>query len=110
MEDITVLPQVEAAGRMASFWDRALTEFNVAKALSPEALPGDVGPRTAAGKKTDKETASPETLSYPSLDHCLLGGLDGLDDAAAQRCWEELENIFRSSARAWEAWANFQKA
>ena len=54
--------------------------------------------------------ASPETLSYPSLAHCLLGGLDGLDDAAAQRCWEELENIFRSSARAWEAWANFQKA
>ena len=39
-----------------------------------------------------------------------MGGLDGLDDAAAQRCWEELEDIFRSSARAWEAWANFQKA
>ena len=28
-----VLPEVEAASRMASFWDRVVTEYNVAKAL-----------------------------------------------------------------------------
>ncbi len=110
LDDVTVLPQVEAAGRMASFWDRALTEFNVAKALSSHALPGDIGPRTKAGKKAEKELASPEMLSHRALAHCLLGGLNNLDEVAAGECWEELENIFLDTARASEAWSDFQKA
>ena len=30
----TVVPQTEAADRLATFWDRAYTEFNVAKATA----------------------------------------------------------------------------
>ena len=33
-EGVTVVPQSEAADRLAAFWDRGFTEFNVAKAMA----------------------------------------------------------------------------
>ena len=78
------VPQAEAADRLAAFWDRAYTEFNVAKAMSP-GLPGDtwkdgvcgpcaqssgdlagaVGVRQALGPGGKKQVRSPESISYP---------------------------------------------
>ena len=79
----TVLPQQEAASFMATFWDRVITEFNVANSLSnaasiqalpdnSDALPPpqpfekqdsdalfssaeDIGPKQKLGKKGERE-------------------------------------------------------
>ena len=90
------VPQAEAADRLAAFWDRAYTEYNVAKAMSPglpEAIPtggspapglasaasgasaGAVGVRQALGPAGEKQVRSPESISYGAHAHRLLGGL-----------------------------------
>ena len=33
-EGVTVVPESEAADRLAAYWDRGVTEFNVAKAIA----------------------------------------------------------------------------
>ncbi len=123
LEDNLVLPEAEAAGRMASFWDRVITEYNVAKALCTEddsggvdsggatdtTLRGDIGPRAKCGKKAEKEKASPETLSYRSFAHCLLGGPEQCSAVEEKECWDELENILRGCARASASWEDYER-
>ena len=74
------VPQAEAADRLAAFWDRTYTEYNMAKALSPEpvdGLPGGsgghgrnadlaraVGVRQGLGPIGEKQVRSPESISY----------------------------------------------
>ena len=99
-----VLPEVEAASRMASFWDRVVTEYNVAKALSgADNLQGDTGTRQKLGKKKEKEHPSPESISYQTYAHCLLGTVELPDDAESKRCWEELESILAACSRTGSA-------
>ena len=113
-ETDVVVPQTEAANRMASFWDRVFCEFNVAKAMKHandiQALPdaaheenaklmrGDVGTRQKLGKKKEKEQSSPETLSYKTLAHCLLGCLD-MTEIEEGHCWDELNHIVQNCSR-----------
>jgi len=102
-EDEKVLANDEAASLLGGFWDRILTEFNVAKALSGHAhreehdghgqdLPAkcqgadtagldclfslreDTGVRQKLGKANENEKPSPECLSYETMSHCLLDG------------------------------------
>ena len=126
----TVLPQQEAASFMATFWDRVITEFNVAKSLSnaasiqalpdnSDALPPpqpfekqdsdalfssaeDIGPRQKLGKKGERENPSPESLSYEALSHCLLGGLEEVSEDEEERCWKELDEICSQCGRLGE--------
>ena len=112
-----VLPQTEAANLMACFWDRVISEFNVAKALhqSTQALPGGpsvessaemasaTGLRQKLGKKQEKERPSPECISYKTLAHCILETLD-VSDAEEEQCWAELEHILDQCGRAHDAW------
>ena len=88
------VPQAEAADRLAAFWDRAYTEYNVAKAMSPGlpgAIPtggspapglasaasgasaGAVGVRQVLGPAGEKQVRSPESISYEAHAHCLVG-------------------------------------
>ena len=111
-----VCPQTEAATRMASFWDRAYTEFNVGKALAaptvtspsgstkanPE-LECETGPRQKLGKKREKEHASPECISYKTLAHCVLGIVE-VSDLEEKQCWEEFERILQDCSRATHSW------
>ena len=87
------VPQAEAADRLAAFWDRAYTEYNVAKAMSPGQadappsgprpcaqsagdLAGAVGVRQGLGPGGENQVRSPESISYEAHAHCLLGSLD----------------------------------
>lgn len=60
-----VVAEAEAADRLAAFWDRAYTEFNVAKTLASEVptQPGssssDVGVRQYLGPVEEKKSALP---------------------------------------------------
>ena len=63
--DAIVLPQEQAANVMASFWDRVISEFNVAKHTQAVAeVPGvdaaelqaDIGTRTNLGKRKRKQS------------------------------------------------------
>ena len=47
------VPQAEAADRLAAFWDRMYTEYNVAKALSPEPVDGLPGGSGGHGRNVD---------------------------------------------------------
>ena len=112
-----VAPQAAAATRLAIFWDRAFTEFNVAKAMAitegqagPQstssssaglgALAAEVGLRQAMGTKEERSVRSPESLSYEALAHCLLVGLElGSEDDA--RCWEELHGMKDAPVFRW---------
>ena len=108
-----VVPQAEAADRLATFWDRAYTEFNVAKAISPDAgqampanmrcgggeLAGAVGIRQALGPIGEKQVRSPESISYETHAHCLLHGLD-LGIAEDASCWNELLEILQGCSRS----------
>ena len=95
------VPQAEAENRLAAFWDRAYTEYNVAKALSPEPvdvlpgvsrghgrsadLAGAVGVRQGLGSIGEKQARSPESMFYEPHAHCLLGSLDA-GGAESDRC------------------------
>ena len=60
-----VVPEPEAADRLAAFWDRAYTEFNVAKVLAdqsstrPGAASHDVGVRQFLVSAEEKKRALP---------------------------------------------------
>ena len=103
---------------MASFWDRAITEFNVAKALASSSyalrgqdsearvgLPHDVGLRQKLGKKQEKERSSPECISYKTFAHCVLGTIE-VSDAEERQCWSEFEHILEDCGRASHAWGS----
>ena len=117
-DSTVVLPQTEAASLMASFWDRAITEFNVAKALASSShalqgqdsearvgLPHDVGLRQKLGKKQEKERSSPECISYKTFAHCVLGTIE-VSDAEEAQCWNEFEHILEDCSRASHAWGS----
>ena len=90
-DGVTVTPHSEAAERLATFWDRGFTEFNVAKAVASE-LPGSasnpdastwadlsslaatVGVREGLSKVEERGVRSPESISYEAHAHCLLQG------------------------------------
>ena len=101
------VPHAEAAERLAAFWDRAYTEYNVAKAMAPAEgppapCPGDlagaVGVRQALGPAGERQVRSPESISYEAHAHCLLGGLD-MSPADEARCWDELLDILEGCSR-----------
>ena len=114
-EEVKAKLAEDLASRLATFWDRAFTEFNVAKAMAitegqagPQstsnssaglgALAAEVGWRQAMGTKEERGVRSPESLSYEALAHCLLVGLElGSEDDA--RCWEELHGILEGCSR-----------
>ena len=64
-----VVAEVDAADRLAAFWDRAYTEFNVAKTVAhdtfslPSAASNDVGVRQSLGPAEEKQVRSPESIS-----------------------------------------------
>ena len=100
-----VVPQAQAAEQLAAFWDRAFTEFNVAKPFDADVcqdnsagMASAIGPRQALGSKKEKEVRSPESISYETLTHCLLNG-GKLDEAEESRCWSELVDILAASSR-----------
>ena len=114
-EGATVIPQTEAANRLAAFWDRGFTEFNVAKAMAGKdadsaaasavpawadqsTLANAVGVRQGLTKAEEHGVRSPESISYEAHAHCLLRGLemDGEEDA---RCWSELQGILEGCGR-----------
>ena len=98
---------------MASFWDRVVTEHNVAKALQANSLPqslmaqedqvkglqGDAGLRQKLGKSKEREAPAPEAISYKTFAHCLLGSPAVLDKDEATKCWEELGHILQGCSR-----------
>ena len=99
-----VVAEAEAADRLAAFWDRAYTEFNVAKTVAHEsftqasAASRDVGVRQRLGPAEEKQVRSPESISYDTFAHCLLGGLE-LPTEAGDRCWGELVEILGGCSR-----------
>ena len=105
-----VVPEAAAADQLASFWDRAFTEFNVAKAMGGRVasegsawagvstMAPDVGVRQQLGTAEEKKVRSPESISYETLAHCLLGGLE-MNAEEDARCWSELEEILHGCAR-----------
>ena len=115
-DGVTVIPQSEAADRLAAFWDRGFTEFNVAKAMAAKeadstkpsgasawadlsALATAVGVRQGLTKAEEKCVRSPESISYEAHAHCLLRGLE-MADEDGERCWNELEEILQGCGRA----------
>ena len=72
----TVMAQEEAATAMSAFWERAYCEFNVAKIVQdgsdPFARAEQIGPRSKMGRAKERESPSPESLSYISMKHCLF--------------------------------------
>ena len=123
-EDATVLLHEQAAVQMAAFWDRVLAEFNVSKALKgdadAQALPGpekgttaserndplhglydlceEIGRRQQMGKAAERQSPSPECLSYETLMHCLLESGDFVPESD-ERCWLEPDEIFGACGR-----------
>jgi hypothetical protein len=105
--DAVILPEEQAANLLASFWDRVYTEFNVAKHMhssceavpgEPEALRADTGVRSKLGKKLERTTKSPESISFPTFAHCLLGQSLPTQEQK-QDCWDELRDILQTCGR-----------
>ena len=106
-------PQEKAASLMATFWERAYTECNLAKSIigayasteeEPEdkaftALAKETVPRIQLGRALERETPSPEFLSYVAMRHCLLGGLAEITPEEDDRCWQELGHILKSCSQ-----------
>ena len=105
-----VVPEAAAADQLASFWDRAFTEFNVAKAMAGGAasqgsawagvstMATDVGVRQQLGTAEERKVRSPESISYETFAHCLLQGLE-MNAEEDARCWSELQEILHGCAR-----------
>ena len=90
-------PQAEAAERLAAFWDRAYTEYNVAKTMSFEQA-GATGVRQRLGTGGEKHVRSPESISHEAHAHCLLG-TPGASGAEGDRCWGKLVDILEGCSR-----------
>ena len=127
-EDVEVMAREEAANQMAEFWDRLISEFNVAKAFQAfenaakktETAPGDaevsdsvhgsaaietlydlcnqIGCRKSMGMKSERATTSPECISVEALTHCLLMS-QTCSEEANRRCWEEYNDIMLHCGR-----------
>ena len=122
-EDVCVMPAQEAANLMASFWDRVLTEWNVAKAFDVHkhtaAVPAGsadlredpvdllwklcdkVGPRRAMGTKAERATISPECISSETLTRCLLQ-TPSVTEEQDRQCWQEFDDTMANCARCVE--------
>ena len=61
-------------------------------------LAGAVGVRQGLGPIGEKQVRSPESISYETHAHCLLGSLD-VGDAESYRCWGELVDILEGCSR-----------
>ena len=108
-EDSEPKPTQEAANLLASFWDRIHTEFNVAKAVKSStsesqeyedtfALCEDTGVRHKLGRKHERESPSPESISYETLMYCLLGNTASTPEEET-KCWQELDEILNKCGR-----------
>ena len=103
-----VLPQEQAANILATFWDRVFTEFNVAKHVqssdsSNELCSGDSaampGVRSKLGKKQERQTKSPESISWKTYAHCMLEDQAAEPKQEEQACWDELCDILEACGR-----------
>jgi hypothetical protein len=103
-----VLPQEKAANLMATFWDRVFTKFNVSKLVQeaseatedgPMDLRAGVGVRSKLGRKQERATKTPESISWRTFAHCLLGDLNLPTDEEKPVCWDELRDILEACAR-----------
>ena len=131
-EDVQVMAREEAANQMAEFWDRLITEFNVAKAFQcvddavsqakfltdnqkPSVEPvadsaldtlynlcDGIGCRKAMGVKAERSTTSPECISVEALTHCLLQS-GTISEADSRRCWEEYDDIMSNCSRSFSS-------
>ena len=105
-----------AADRLATFWGRSFTEFNVAKAMAAREVEAEcrsegsawaglsamataVGVRQQLGTVEENKVRSPESISYEAHAHCLLHGLE-LGSEEEARCWSELQEILQGCSRA----------
>ena len=59
----------------------------------------DTGPRSKSGRKKEREMPSPESISYKTLQHCLLGDFQAISEEDKAKCWEELDHILNSCGR-----------
>ena len=93
-EDRVELEHGEAANRLATFYDRAYTEYSMAKATTEE-LASKPGRRQRMSKKDQRAIPSPECIS----ESALLEMLDGCQEAASstdgwdESPWDELDRI-----------------
>ena len=101
--EAVVLPQEEAANILATFWDRVFTEFDVAKHVqsSGPSSSSAVMPRVMPqlGKKLERETKSPESISCKAFAHCLLEPTGAEPEHEEQNCWDELADILEACGR-----------
>ena len=103
MDGEVVLEQGEAASRLASFFDRAYTEWNLQKPPvgkhieSTEA--GQPGRRLKMGKTEERSCPAPDMLSERSLQMLLA-----LNPGNAPTAWEELDNIFAGDGDMCRYW------
>ena len=122
--DVQVLAAEEAANQMAEFWDRLISEFNVAKAFegfedsanntngqAPGSSVGNtpidilynlcdgIGCRKRMGVKAERATTSPECISVQALMHCLLES-QSVSEEESRRCWEEYDDIMSNCGRS----------
>ena len=59
----------------------------------------DTGPRSKSGRKKERELPSPESISFKTLEHCLLGDFQAISEEDEGKCWEELDHILNSCGR-----------
>ena len=90
-----------------------VTEFNVAKHVQASTesaedaalkLSSGVGVRSKVGKKLERQSRTPENISWRTFTHCLLGHLDLPPEKEEQACWDELSEILEASGRP--GWPN----
>jgi hypothetical protein len=104
--DAVVLPHERAANVMSTFWDRVICEFNVAKHekeggdSDKGTLRSATGVRSTLGKKKEKLTISPESISWRTFAHCLLGSLELPTEQEETECWDELNRILEMCGRS----------
>ena len=104
-EDRVELEQGEAANRLATFFDRAYTEYSMAKATTGEPA-GKSGRRQRMSKKDQREIPSPECISESALLEMLGGCQEPVSASSASTAstrastdgwdespWDELDRI-----------------
>ena len=89
-EDRVELEQGDAANRLATFFDRAYTEYSIAKATSGDAV-GKASRRQRMSKIEQREIPRPECISERALLE-MLGGCESTD-GSDESPWDELDRI-----------------
>ena len=121
MDGEVVLEQGEAASRLASFFDRAYTEWNLQKAPvgkhieSTEA--GQPGRRLQMGKTVERSCPAPDMLSERSLRMLLAvypdngGSLVEMPQGpgSGPTAWQELDDIFAGDGEMCRYWQETQE-